>query len=638
MAENGGDLPGLGGEDMGSAPICHCEPPARRAAKQSISLDRHGALRAPRDDRTDWNTDRCAPRLAWPRAAPQLSGPMRRLPALLTLLLLGSVLPARAETYLRWNQAGYAPAQPKVFAVLSTTDLAGRAWFVWQGPAVVLRGNFDPSVTGAGDHTPFAFNHLADVGALTEPGDYEFITAGAAPAKFVIAPAPYLEPLPLPLRHLRLMRSGSNYTIGRQYSHRGDARAPVWVPAGDPANGKWAAATPARTVDALGGWYDAGDQIKFTLTCATTTYQLLYAYRLSPVFVNKWRSPTELSDVLDEARHGLEFLLRVFPDHDTFVIQVGNEADHGQPARLPEEDKLDGKRPALCALAQVHMGAAAAALALGAQVFAETGHAEEAARYGEMAKAIYARAREADAIPTAFERGEVNDFYHDPDPRDQLAVAAMELHALTKDDTYLEQAKAYAPPAAKEVGWSDWNWLANAALAPHDPAAKQRLHDELAGYLQHAATQGAPWGLPGGYVWGSLARWIGMANAVRLGDNSPESRALFWAVTDYTFGRNNWGVSFLFDESLPNTLRHLYSPTYKLLRKFPAGALSEGPGSRAQHDAMAKYFTIPADDSFHRFNTPAAVFFDNDTVFVCQEATITAQVDILILLALASRP
>jgi hypothetical protein len=187
------------------------------------------------------------------------------------------------------------------------------------------------------------------------------------------------------------------------------------------------------------------------------------------------------------------------------------------------------------------------------------------------------------------------------------------------------------------VGWSDWNWLANAALAPHDPAAKQRLHDELAGYLQHAATQGAPWGLPGGYVWGSLPRWIGMANAVRLADNSPEARALFWAVTDYTFGRNNWDVSFLFDESLPNTLRHLYSPTYKLLRKFPAGALSEGPAPRARHDAMAKYFTIPADDSFHRFNTPAAVFFDNDTDFVCQEATITAQADILILLALASR-
>ncbi len=53
------------------------------------------------------------------------------------------------------------------------------------------------------------------------------------------------------------------------------------------------------------------------------------------------------------------------------------------------------------------MGAAAAALALGAQVFAETGHPADAARYGDMAKAIYARARESDTIVTAFERDEV---------------------------------------------------------------------------------------------------------------------------------------------------------------------------------------------------------------------------------------
>ena len=556
---------------------------------------------------------------------------------MLPLLLVASLLPVRAETYLRWNQSGYAVAQPKVIVALSDTDLAGRDWFVWRGTEVVLRGIFESSVTGAGEHTPFAFNFHADLGALVEPGDYEFITAGAAPAKFRIATAPYLERLPLPLRHLRLMRSASNYTIGRQYSHRGDARAPRWVPAGDPAKGTWAPAAPAASVDALGGWYDAGDQIKFTLTNAATTYHLLFAWNLNPAFANKWRSPTDLPDLLDEAQHGLEFLMRVYPDRDTFVIQVGNAADHSQPLRLPEEDKLDGQRPALCALSQVHMGAAAAALARGARVFGEIGRTADAARYGDMAKAIYARAREPDTIATAFERDQVNDFYRDPDPRDQLAVAAMELYALTQNAAYLEQAKAYAPPAAKEVGWGDWNWLANAALAAHDPAAKQRLHEEFARYIQTAAAQGAPWGLPGGYVWGSLPRWIGMANAARIAGDSPESRALFWMITDYTFGRNNWGVSFLFDESIPNTLRHLYSPVYKILRKFPVGALSEGPGRRATHDELQKYFKIPADDPFHRFNTPAAVFFDNDTDFMCQEATITAQADILILLALAAQ-
>lgn len=563
----------------------------------------------------------------------------RRLIPLIALPLAaaGSL---RAEIFLRWNQAGYAAAQPKSLVALSDTDLAGQAWQVARGGEAVLHGTFGPGLAGAGDHTPFAFNHSADFSGLTEPGDYGFTTSGVASARFSIAAAPYARFLPLPLRHLRVMRSGSHETLLRRFSHPGDARAPVFVPDGDPANGKWKPAVPARTVDALGGWYDAGDQIKFTLNQAATVYHLLLAYRLQPALFGAGHSKSGLPDVLDEARHGLEFLMRVHPDRDTFVIQVANAEDHSQGPRLPEDDKLDGKRPALCTLSQVHMGATAAALALGARTFFDLGRTDDAGRYATMARRIYARARQPDTITTAFERDRVNDFYRDPDPADQMALAAMELFALADDDSYLSHAKAYAPPAGTEVGWADWNWLANAALAPHDPAAKQRLLDETAGYVRHARERGAPWGIPSRYVWGSLARWVGIANATRqtarLHGPSPERDALFRGVTDYVFGRNNWGVSFLFSEELPNTLRHLYSPAYKLLKQFPAGALSEGPGGRKLHDSLSHYFTIPADDPFHRFNTKAAVFFDNDTDFMCQEATITAQADFVLLLTLAS--
>ncbi|MEJ1972539.1 MAG: hypothetical protein WDM96_08810 [Lacunisphaera sp.] len=178
---------------------------------------------------------------------------MGRFRALFFLLLLASALSGRRGNLPALESVGYAVTQPKVLVALSDTDLAGQKWFVLHGTEVALRGIFDPSVTGAGDHTPFAFNHVADVGALTEPGDYDFITPGAAPARFRIEAAPYADRLLLPLRHLRLMRSGSNYTGLRQYSHRGDAQAAVWVPSGDPANGKWEPAAPARTVDALGG-------------------------------------------------------------------------------------------------------------------------------------------------------------------------------------------------------------------------------------------------------------------------------------------------------------------------------------------------------------------------------------------------
>src|SRR6478609_5753794 len=41
----------MGGKEFrGGVLICHCESPARRAAKQSIELDRPGAFHASRDD------------------------------------------------------------------------------------------------------------------------------------------------------------------------------------------------------------------------------------------------------------------------------------------------------------------------------------------------------------------------------------------------------------------------------------------------------------------------------------------------------------------------------------------------------------------------------------------------------------
>ena len=546
---------------------------------------------------------------------------------------------ARGETFLRWNQAGYAPERPKVVLAMSEEDLAGRPWTVSSsGGELVLRGEIAASVAPAGPHTPLPFNHAIDLGPLREPGRYQLQVPGGVAATIRIARDPYRDLRELPLLHLRFVRSGSHEARLRAYSHPGDARAPVHVPDGDPANGKWKPATPARMVDVSGGWYDAGDQIKFTLNNAYTTYHLLLAYRLKPAAFGRSLGRSGLPDVLDEARHGLEFLTRVFPDENTFVIQVADATDHNQPARLPENDPLDGRRPALCALSRVHMASASAALALGARTFRETGRADDAARYEAQARAIFARAQKPDTIRSAFERDQVNDFYHDDSEDDQLALAAAELHALTGEAEYLALAKRHTPRPAPEVSWGDWNWVANAALASHHAPARQSVIDETSAYVK-AAQSGAPWGIPGRYVWGSLHRWTGIANAagwsaLKLGVDGGR-RTVFRDVIDYALGRNNWGVSFLFTESLPNTLRHLYSPAYELLKAFPTGAFSEGPGNRSTHDSLSRYFDIPADDPFHRFNTPAAVFFDNSSDFMCQEATITGQADAILLFTLA---
>jgi len=566
-----------------------------------------------------------------------MAAPLKTVFTLCFLILIQSSL--LAETFIRWNQAGYAPFQRKEIVVLSDEDLTGNAWKLHYKDEEV-EGSLGESTCGRNPHTPFPFNYTVDLSFCNRPGKYQFQLADAS-AIIEVSQAPYAPLLNEPLLHLQAMRSGSEHTRLRPLSHPGDAATPMWMPLGDPADGAWQTDPDGRRVNALGGWYDAGDQIKFTLTIAYTVHRLLMAYELAPEQFTNTRSYTELPDILDEAAHGLDFLMRVHPDKDTFIIQVGDENDHNQPERLPHNDSLDGQRPAFCALSRVHMASASAALARGAIVWKTLGHTQEAQAFGKMAEAIFTRALMDDTVLTAFERAEANDFYLDNSDQDQMSLAAFELYRFTQEEEYLDIARELAPPPATEVGWASWNWAPNALLAPHSLSAAQNLRQEIDGYTRVAETQGMPWGIPSRYVWASLHRWVGAAHAAGYaqasGQPSPQYQALFDDMLDYTFGRNNWGLCFLFTKQLPNSVQQIYSPMYHLLDEYPSGALSEGPGPRSTHDSFLEWIDMPENPPEERFNTKEAVFFDNRTHFMCQESTIGGQADIMLLLALASK-
>ena len=538
--------------------------------------------------------------------------------------------PTSSNVWIRVNQAGYTPGRQKTAVIFSDVNINGRSWYIKSGDNVVLSGTLSAGQTGDNYYLAQGYtSYIIDFTQIQEVGKYFIEVSGAETQQVIISEDPYSLFATQALMHLRTVRSGVNNR------HMKDAQAVVYNVSGDWTQGAWKEASPRRTVDMLGGHYDAGDYIKFTLTEAHLAWNLLSAYQENPSLFATVNSTSSLPDILDEAKYCLDYLAKTFPDENTFVIQVGDKRDHQQhPPRLPERDVLDGRRPALCALSRVHMGSTAAALALGAQVFADI-DAAAAALYENKAKAIYARARQNDTQISAFERDAVNDFYYDENDTDNMALAAAELYRLTNIQSYLNEGMSYAPSAGYEVSWTTWNSFANYRLAQAgDNTAKGRLLQEVKNYEKNNI-----WNIPGGYLWASLHRWIEAANthlrAQRL-NGSHELSAPFMGVLDYTFGRNNWGIAMIASQQLPYGVKNIYNYIYKLTGTFPTGALSEGPGDRKTHKALSNYFNVPANSPFEKFNTPAGVFYDNGDDFMIQESTISGQGGFVLMLALAS--
>ena len=74
-------------------------------------------------------------------------------------------------------------------------------------------------------------------------------------------------------------------------------------------------------------------------------------------------------DILEEAKVGLDWLLRCNIDNETLVSQVQNESDHNIGWRLPENDSLQFSRSGFVSLGKNTIGIYVATLALASRIW-----------------------------------------------------------------------------------------------------------------------------------------------------------------------------------------------------------------------------------------------------------------------------
>jgi hypothetical protein len=623
------------------------------------------------------------------KGTPSLLAAVLALAAACALGPLSTCSRAATRAYIRVDQGGYQASGPKRAYVLSTKQQTGAAFMVLDhSSTVVLSGSVGPALgkwsSRAGEVYPIDFD------SLVTPGTYTIQLAGRTPASsvpFVVAGAAQLyEPaLASALSFYENERDGPEYipsALRSAPAHLNDEHAMTYSTPTANAEGEFKGDLPSLSerIDAAGGWWDAGDYLKFV---QTTSYAV--ALQLAGVrdFPAEMGATAGASDFTAEARFGVEWLLKMWNDSsETLYYQVGIGSGNGETAgdhdiwRLPQADDTYGgtdpryryirERPVFRAgppgspVSPNLAGRDAAAFALCFQVFAAT-RPELASRCLLAGEHIFAL---ADTDPqgnllTALPYG----FYPESEWRDDLELGATELSiALAGADSlpgglphtearfYLEQAShwagAYISRSGSEgeglnlydvSGLADFE-LVRAIREQGEPAglevAEAGLVTDLAGKLERAAAQGQsdPFGF--GFPWNeadTVAHGLGLSVMASEYDYLVHAAAYRTSSERWlanVLGANAWGSSFIIGAGTVFTdcPQHQVANLVGSLDGSPpvlAGAVVEGPSDEKSHGRVEGMRRCPAGpgDAFARFDN-AAVYRDNVQSYTTTEPTL----------------
>jgi endoglucanase len=241
------------------------------------------------------------------------------------------------KSWIRINLLGYQPNSIKVaiWASKHTTtpnsfELIDKA----TGKVVYTSTQIKPF----GSYGPFTATGRLNFSDFKKSGRYFLRANGILSPEIIIHKDAYKHTADFALRYMRQQRCGFNPFL-RDSCHTHD---------GFVLYGKKAGIKDSTYFDATGGWHDASDYLQYSTTTANATYHLLMAYRDFPgVFsdtkkANGLDGKNGIADVLDEAKWGVDWLLKMHPKENIMFNQLADDRDH-ITMRIPKEDSQYGK-------------------------------------------------------------------------------------------------------------------------------------------------------------------------------------------------------------------------------------------------------------------------------------------------------
>ncbi len=256
---------------------------------------------------------------------------------LFLFLFTGFFSVAQSQSWIRINQLGYTPEAKKVAVWCSKQNETITEFQLIDSATNNIVFTAKAS-TPYGAYGPFKQTCRLNFSGYKKTGTYFLKTGSTVSPHFKINSDVYKGTADFALRYMRQQRSGFNPFL-KDSCHTQD---------GYVLYGAGAGIKDSTFINVSGGWHDASDYLQYSTTSANATYHLLMAYRdFKNVFkdehlANGLDGKNKMADVLDEARWGLDWLLKMHPKQDWMFNQLADDRDH-QGMRIPAMDSFYGK-------------------------------------------------------------------------------------------------------------------------------------------------------------------------------------------------------------------------------------------------------------------------------------------------------
>ena len=567
--------------------------------------------------------------------------------------------PMAITSWIRINQLGYLPDGIKVAVWSSKGDEGISNWEL-----VEVASNKIVFTNNAGNYFgaygPFKQTARLNFSSFNKPGRYYLKAGSTRSPEFEIGVDVYKGAADFCLRYMRQQRTGFNPFL-KDSCHTQDG----YVLYGEKAGIK-----DSTYIDVVGGWHDASDYLQYSTTSANATYHLLAAYRDFPgVFgdekqANGLDGKNGLADIVDEAKWGLDWLLKMHPRDDWMFNQIADDRDHIS-MRIPKLDSQYGKgfqRPVYFVSGEPQQrgkfmnvttgtssiaGKFSSAFSLGHELFSKSDTVYIQNLYNKSLSAYEFGKRKLGFTQTASVRSPY--IYAEMNWSDDMELAAASLFSITGKLNFQAESITYAN-IEKLTPWlgndtaNHYQWYPFINIGHYELAKqlKDKRRDVIIGYYKEGiervwekAKQNAFYrGVP--FIW--CSNNLTTAFAIQCywykeltGDKSFDE--LEQANFDWLFGCNPWGTSMVYGlPSWGDTPEDPHS-AFTHLKNYPIdGGLIDGPVYGSIYNNLIG-IKLYQPDEYAEFQSNLAVYHDDYGDYSTNEPTMDGTASLIYLLA-----